>query len=60
VRLHLDAARIEADERVRERACNHAHSVRSESARPCADFVPRDYAERELVQLDRVDPRPRS
>jgi hypothetical protein len=39
VRLHVDTTRLEADERMRDRACKHATTLRVEYLRRCADFV---------------------
>ncbi len=39
VRLHVDPARLEADERMRDRACKHASTLRAKSQRGCAVFV---------------------
>jgi hypothetical protein len=37
--LDLDAARLEADERERDRAAQHASTLRGGSCRECAVFV---------------------
>ncbi len=41
VRLDLDPARVESDERVRDGACEHMTTLGRESARVCAGCVPR-------------------
>ena len=41
VRLDLDAARLEADEGVGERTCEHAATLRRRGVRDCVDFVPK-------------------
>jgi hypothetical protein len=39
VRLHIDPARLEADERMRDRACKHPPTLRANPQRGCAVFV---------------------
>jgi hypothetical protein len=39
VRLHVDPARLEADERMRDRACKHTPTLRAKPQRGCAVFV---------------------
>jgi hypothetical protein len=39
VRLHVDPARLETDERMRDRACKHSPTLRAKSRPGCAVSV---------------------